>query len=168
VGVLNRTPDGFLDLSGQRVGGRYPTQLSDVVAPTVDLTTLLTGRLVASETAQILTSNVGDTATIEVPENETWLLFCVSLLYTAGPSQRLTLRAYLQNLPGSSDPANTVDVGVFIGSAGIDASRFQSGTTHFNPIALSPGTLIVGQVQDENATNIPWQIDAGVVKLVGN
>lgn len=170
MGVLNRTPEGFLDLTGQRVGGRYPTQLSDVVAPTVDLSYLLKGRLTAVETAASLTSNVGDQVTIDVPDNENWLLFNLGTQYiTTANNDRVWIGIYVDELPGSSDPANKMLIHANEPAVGINNVHTFYSASSIEPMLLTPGTQIVGECLDESSGGtLGWSIHCGLVKFVGN
>lgn len=173
MGKLFRTPEGFLDLTGQQVGGRYPQDVADALAPTLELFPLVAARLIASEVAPSLTSAYLDSVTIEVPENETWLLFSCALNHTpAATGNEIRTEAYLTNLPGSSDPVNQITI--LAGDTDQMASGYQA--THTNgkqayyatPIALPAGVQIVGRVIDRNLSTIPWNLQVGFYRLSGN
>lgn len=169
MGFLQRTADGFLDLTGQRVGGKYPTGISDSVVPVIDIRALLAGRTIASETAASLTSAVGDQAVITVPDNETWLLFGVSLeVQPALASELFEFQIYLTQLPGSSDPINKIILGAADFPAGTRANRKPSFARTFDPIALSAGCQVIGEVTDESNAGRAFAVHAGIIKLVGN
>ena len=74
MGRIQRYAEGFLSLVGNKIGGREPTQLSDVVVPSVDMTQLLLGRTLSVEVVTMATSAYGDTQEMTVPDNEVWLL----------------------------------------------------------------------------------------------
>lgn len=172
MGSLFRTPEGFLDLTGQRVGGRYPTAVSDAVAPTIDLLPLIGSRLIASEVAPSLTSAVGDSVTIEVPDNEVWLLFQVSWSATPTATNRnMSARIYLTNMPGANDPANQLPLSLELGYAptGLSAVHTYGRSSHFpNTIALPAGVVITAEITDTNHTTSPWSLQAGFYRLTGN
>lgn len=169
---LFRTPEGLLDLIGQRVGGTYPKEVSEVVVPTLDVGDLLAGRLLAVETAPSLTSNLGDTVTLTVPDNEVWVLLSVNFEFvTALNSNRLAVAIGVRNLPGSNDPINLA----YVHSYDFRNNAVQGVTSRVSPpsnlpipLALSPGTDIVGEVWDTNQAGMAWTIHASVQKLVGN
>ena len=172
MGKLLRTPEGFLDLTGQRVGGVYPTEISDVVAPTLDLFPLGAARLISAESAQSLTSNLGDKVTITVPDNENWLLFqaAIKKLIT-GTNAKTYMEVGLENLPGSSDPVNNIYIGgeVNYAGAGLTSPFTRVSTWHFpNCIACPPGSDIYAEVIETSVATTVWQLKLGIYKLVGN
>ncbi len=172
MGKLNRTPEGFLDWTGQRVGGRYPTEISDVVAPTVDVSDFLGGRLIAAEQGSFATSAVGDSVTLTVPQNENWLLFGVSCFFisTAGVDD-VRWQIVLTNLPGSSSPANIIPIQApFDTAPGLNVIAVNGPPALYfaRPIPLSPGCQIVYTIVQTNAVGNAWTAHAGVYKLQGN
>ena len=171
MGFLFKTPDGFLDLTGQRVGGKYPNQVSDVAAPIVDITNLLAGRKIATETAPSLTSALGDQADITVPDNQTWILLFVSTVFGPGAnnSERVDIDVRLTNLPGSSDPTNYVSLMEHLGTTGVQALRLELASQPLPvPIALPAGAIIRGEIVDFSVNNLPWAVKAGFYRLEGN
>ena len=170
-GKLYKTPDGFLDLTGQRVGGQYPTDVSGVAVPTIDILNMLGGRKIAAATAPSLTSAVGDTADITVPDNETWLLLAVSTTFGPGAnnSERIDLSVDLVNLPGSEDPINFVSLLTHAGVTGINASRVERAAVPLPiPIALPAGAIVRGYVTDQSVANLAWAVKALYYRLEGN
>ena len=172
MGKLNRTPEGFLDLTGQQTGGRYPTEIADTVAPTMDLFPIVGSRLISTETAPLLTSAVDDVATIEVPENENWLLFQVSYIVIGGiAADKVRIAVRLTQLPGSSNPLNLL---YLINShddiaTGLAASHYFGQAKSFaQPIALSPGCQIQALVTDTNNNALGWALNVGFYRLTGN
>lgn len=171
MGKLFRTPEGFLDLTGQRVGGRYPQEVSDVVAPTLDISAIVGGRLLAVETGASLTSGIGDNIQLTVPDNEVWLLRGVSFefLRDTNAAYRLEIGVRLTNLGSSSDPANQAYIFAHFFPSGLDVnSNPAEGTTFDRPFALPPGSIIEAVVLDENNTNRSWSLHALIEKLTGN
>jgi hypothetical protein len=168
VGRIQRYAEGFLSLVGNKVGGREPTQLSDVVIPTVDMTELLRGRLLASEGGISLTSAITDQVVITVPENEVWVMCQASFEYTkSGAADRLRAIAYLTKLPGSNDPLNTLPL--LISEApynSLVATARIIGAEHFAaPFVLTAGAQCVFEIADTNNAALPWSGKIGVYKF---
>ena len=171
---LFRTPEGFLDLTGNRVGGRYPPDVSDVAVATIDMTPLLTGRLLASETGASLVSNAGTTIDITVPDNENWILFSVSTtVIRVATTNKARTSVELTNLPQSDDPANIVKLcsldGVTTMGNGLAAtSPITLAHTLPQPIALSPGVILRATIDETNENGMGWAFQAGFFRLTGN
>jgi len=169
VGIVQRTPEGLLDLVGTSVGGRYPTGFSDTVAPTLDISELLRGRILANE-GQIVAadSSLGATATITVPEGQVWLLYNVSVTCVRGTAtQRVAYKIILRNLPGSTAPANEVPLLQTQMPAVANQATAEIGFTHNLPqlVALPAGAVIEAEVTDTTTNGLNWSLLVGLFKL---
>ena len=168
MGLLQRTAEGFLDLVGAKIGGRNPTQYSDLVVAQVDMTQLLLGRTLAVETVTVATSAYGDGAELTVPDGEVWLLTSVSwAVLTDTDGDRVNIHVYLTDLPQSTTPADEAIVLApaypLGGSAHIHTI---SRCAYFGtPFVLTPGSKIGWQVLDSNDLLLGWNGKATVYKL---
>jgi len=171
MGVLYRTPEGFLDLTGQRVGGRYPREVSDSAVPVLDVTGLLNGRLLASEGGISLTSAIGDEVAITVPDNEVWLVLSVGLEFDPGNvGFDVVWKFYLRSLPGSTAPVNKFMLGEISYAENKLAATALLGDAILlpQPVAVPAGAEIVAEVSDSNNAFCSWSQHIGIAKMVGN
>ena len=167
MGRIQRYAEGFLSLVGNKVGGREPTELSDVVLPTVDMTQLLLGRTLATEGGIGLAMGVGDTITIEVPDNEVWLLHQVSYEYAATTNtDRANGKFYLTHLPQSSDPINEIIIAAWDSPVNAAANVHEKQRSQYfaTPWVLTAGVDIVFEMTDET-TNPTVAAKVGFYRL---
>lgn len=79
MGVINRVPDGFLDLVDSQTQGRTPPAFIDAVAPTLDMGELYRAQLLANLTLNVNHTGVGNTFQFIVPNNEVWALVAAAV-----------------------------------------------------------------------------------------
>lgn len=70
--TLNRNPVGLLGFLGIKNGGRYPQQLSEVLAGTVDLAGLYMAQDIRSASVNSSVAAPGFSFAFEVPPGEVW------------------------------------------------------------------------------------------------
>jgi hypothetical protein len=73
-GPIARRPDGLLDLLLTQQQGENPKELADTVQPTLDLTKFYGAQRLTLDAVVFSVTAVGATATIEVPQGESWLV----------------------------------------------------------------------------------------------
>jgi len=171
MGVLYRTPEGFLDLTGQRVGGKYPQAVSDAAVPVLDVTGLLNGRLLASEGGISLSTNVGDEVSVTVPDNEVWLVLSVGVEFdVVSIGFDAVFKLYLRSLPGSTAPSNKFLLGAIdYGLNKLDATAILGDAILLpQPVCVPAGAEIVAEVSDSNNAGPTWALQIGLAKMVGN
>lgn len=169
MGRIQRYAEGFLSLVGNKVGGREPTQLSDVVMPMVNMTELLLGRTIAVELDTVAANtNYGASMTLTVPDNEVWLLKGVSwAVLTAAAADRVNIHVYLTNLPESSSPADEAIILAddMLGGGFQVIHTLSRAVTFDTPFVLPAGAQIGYEVIDTNKGTLSWNGKAVVYKL---
>lgn len=168
MGKLFRTPEGFLDLTGENVGGRYPPNIAQTAAPIIDMTQLLLGRTLAVETVTSLDSTFGSVEELTVPENEIWLLMSISSsVLMAGITSQVNMIAYLSNLPESTTPADESIIlsGPLDANGAAAVHSLVKSRVFATPFVLTPGCIIGWAVVDSDNAVAPWNGKASVYKL---
>ena len=167
MGRIQAWTEGFLSVLGNKVGGRQPVAVSDIVMPTIDVTSYLVGRKLACENSLVVTSNVGDNTNFVVPDGEVWLLKTIA--WTAVPplaADRTNIKCELRRLPS---PVLTSTLPVLFQpymSSGSNNNRTIGQVQHFDePLVLTPGVQIWFEVVDGNAANIAWAGRVGFYRL---
>lgn len=74
---VNRESRGLLDLFRAKVGGQGPKEFSTNVQPTVDVTGFLGSGILVTRTASLTAAS--GAIEIDVPSDEVWLLYCLSV-----------------------------------------------------------------------------------------
>ena len=168
MGRVQQYAEGFLSLIGNKVGGREPTALSDVVMPTVDMTELFLGRkLTTSRELSTATSAYLDSLTISVPDGKIWLLMNVSTnVALTASTQRVVFRAGLRNLDGDPLQANMIMGSADAYDAAISATHTLTQVKNFaRPYVLHPGIDILYEVIDTNNAIATWSAHASYYEL---
>lgn len=85
MSTINRVPVGLQSLLDSKTLGENPSDLGQVVSPTIDLTTfLLSGRgLNISDETTLAVAADTNAGIIEVPLGKIWIIYCVSATSTA-------------------------------------------------------------------------------------
>ena len=168
MGRINNTPEGLLDLVGNKVGGRPPTQLSDTGVATVQLNGLLRSRRIATAVANALTAAIGDSAEIRVPDGEVWEIFAVDSMVSADSvGDQCRVRIQLEDLANSEDPQEIIIINEGTLDAALNGGALIVSTCYFSePIVVPAGTLIKAVVADTSDGTLLWSFHVGHYKLV--
>jgi hypothetical protein len=113
---INRVPFGLQDLLGSQNFGDNPSELSGVVAPTLDMGMFLTAERTNYAYKAVAISNNGLVTSFVVPEGEVWYVtgFGFGMKPSSGtPSGPFGLHmgVYMFNLPGSDTPGGVHPIG---------------------------------------------------------
>lgn len=104
---INRIAKGFLDLVGAQTGGRNPSDSSDLVAPTIDMTPFYHSDKFGIVSHSITPAALGPQTALVVPSNEAWMLYGIGwsqLILNAADRAKYTVG--LGSLPNSNPSAD--------------------------------------------------------------
>lgn len=102
AGPIARRPAGLLDLLLTQQQGKNPSELGDVVSPTIDLTSLYEQEVLATTIASITADAVNDFSSIIIPDGEAWKLLASTVHGAfADANEVLSMGHRIQTLPGS-------------------------------------------------------------------
>lgn len=79
MGQINRIPNGFLDLLGTETGGRNPSSSPELVSPTLRMNELYSSQTLSVVNWATNSTNVGDSNSITIGNDETWILYSASM-----------------------------------------------------------------------------------------
>lgn len=107
---INRVPFGLQDLLGSQNFGDNPSELAQVVAPSLDMLPFLSAERMSYEYASASVSGNAEIASMVVPEGELWYLVgcgCAMKANSGEPTVAYGVRisAGVFNVPTSSSPA---------------------------------------------------------------
>lgn len=149
---INRVPFGLQDLLGSQNFGDNPSELSQVVAPTLDMTPFLTAERTSYSYLSLTLAANAEIGTIVVPEGELWYCLGVGSAMKANsglPANAYGCRisAFAFNLPTSTDPAQSHAMGRMVYDeptpAALTTPQYQYASFEFPvPIPIFSGSSI--------------------------
>lgn len=156
MGKLNRVPVGFLDLLDDTAQGKTPPQYADFVQPELDATELY----LASSLAVVGQDNTHSSAptvfTIDVPNDEAWVLRAASVIVThANIAQGEEWRLSVGLLPrtSSADTAGSPRAGIW-SSKFLDVviANDSASDSHFFPrlITIPGGSRVFWEILERD------------------
>lgn len=95
IGPLSNLPIGLLDLVGVRGSPQYPNSLAETIVPMLDISRYIEAYSaeLLSETIAVAVVGLGSFLTLQVPQNEAWLVMEHTVTAVTGAAELLRMRA---------------------------------------------------------------------------
>lgn len=145
AGPIARRPAGLLDLLLTQQQGKQPTDLGDVVTPTLDIQPFYNQERLTTETAVLSNAAVGSVAIITIPAGESWqMLFLTTRGTFNAAAQTLRIGFRIASIAGG----DIIDIGQTADITAVGAADTYSGQVMFQPGQIfSAGTRFLATTQ---------------------
>lgn len=129
---ISQFPRGLLALLNVQSGGRAPNDLSEIIAPSVDVGKFFEAQLMVQQSATDATPSAGNNPVITIPANEIWIVYqCSAFLDLGAGGTGLVAATVVLNSSNSNLLGELV--------TGVDAATVWSQARNL-PITFPAGT----------------------------
>lgn len=164
MGAINRIPRGYIDLLGQTTSGETPSEARNFVQPILNMDPLYLAQTLSWHNDTVAHTAVSTSVEVDVPQNETWLLYSWGVRTATGASsdfEEWALEALTFPRPGA-DPGQFPQLDTSGLLTGAGAAQFiVYGKTFGQVIPLTAGTTLraILYKRDGNASRTTrWQL----------
>lgn len=161
--LIQRIPWGLLAALGIKGTGRNPNELSDTVAPVIDVAGYYASPFFEIVTDTKNVQNVGDNVQLEVPAGETWRVYGIGAEMTPTTGTSYKLYVGFRAGGGSSRFLRVQAMPAVVTAVATELITI----SHFfaKPIVLPPGSSLIGQLQLTQATLDQMRLTAAIERL---